>query len=70
MLKAGATLVTLAFLAGCGGDQDSGGLTADEQQRLENIAARLDEENESVREQIEGDGNIAVETEINAVAPE
>ena len=44
MRRMGLALLALAALAGCGGDDDGpGGLTADEQSRLENIAARLDE---------------------------
>ena len=46
--------LSLAFLAGCGGgNEDAGGLTADERQRLENIADRLDEENAEVRDLVE-----------------
>ena len=58
MKRIGLTLLALALLAGCGGDEEgAGGLSADEQQRLENIAARLDEESGAVRESLQADGN-------------
>ena len=45
MRRVGTTLLAIAALTGCGGSNEgAGGLTADEEQRLENIAARLDEE--------------------------
>ena len=47
-------LSTLLLLAGCGGgEEEAGGLSADERQRLENIADRLDEESAEVRELLE-----------------
>lgn len=51
--KSLASIGLLLAIAGCGGPEDAGGLTADERQRLENIAARLDEENAEVRELLE-----------------
>ena len=56
MKKFGLALFSLVFVAGCGGGEEAGGLTADERQRLENIADRLDEENAEVREILEDNG--------------
>ena len=44
MRKIGFAMLALGFIAGCGGEDDEGTLTADERQRLENIAERLDNE--------------------------
>ena len=49
-----ALTLALLLLAACGGgDEEAGGLTADERQRLENIADRLDEESAEVRDLLE-----------------
>ncbi len=49
-------LPVLALLASCGGsEEEAGGLTVDERQRLENIADRLDEDSREVRELLEAD---------------
>jgi hypothetical protein len=53
MIKASLVLFGLCLLAACGETEETGGLTADERQRLENIAKRLDEENAEVRELLE-----------------
>ena len=54
MKKTCLALLGLVLTAGCGGGEDeAGGLTADERQRLENIADRLDEESAEVRELLE-----------------
>lgn len=44
MSKIGFAMLALGLIAGCGGGEDEGALTADERQRLENIAERLDNE--------------------------
>jgi hypothetical protein len=45
MKRTGFCLLLLSALAACGGDDEgAGGLTADEERRLENIADRLDED--------------------------
>ena len=56
MKKIGLALLMLVPVAGCGGGEEAGGLTADERQRLENIADRLDEENAEVREILDDNG--------------
>ena len=56
MKNIGLALLMLMPLAGCGGGEEAGGLTADERQRLENIADRLDEENAEVREILDENG--------------
>ena len=56
MKKFGLALFMLISVAGCGGGEEAGGLTADERQRLENIADRLDEENAEVRDILEDNG--------------
>ena len=54
MKKISLLLLGFVMIAGCGGgDDEAGGLTADERQRLENIADRLDEESAEVRELLE-----------------
>ena len=54
MKKISLLLLGFVLIAGCGGgDDEAGGLTADERQRLENIADRLDEESAEVRELLE-----------------
>jgi hypothetical protein len=44
MRKIGFAILALGLLGGCGAEEDEGVLTADERQRLENIADRLDKE--------------------------
>ena len=44
MRRIGFAILALGLIAGCGGEEDEGVLTADERQRLENIADRLDKE--------------------------
>lgn len=57
MRKAGVAVLTALTLAACGGGEPKeGGLTADEEQQLNDAAAMLDEpEDEASGEQADGD---------------
>ena len=66
MRKVGLAAIAVFALAGCGdGGEGAGGLTADEEQRLENIAARLDEEAFDLNLVLDN----AQEAEVNSVQP-
>ncbi len=53
-MKTFTSLIIALFLAACGGgEEEAGGLSADERQRLENIADRLDAESAEVRDILE-----------------
>jgi hypothetical protein len=70
MRKIGLVLPALALLASCGGpEEDASGLTADERQRLENIAERLDEDSREVREMLEADAAVPEENESAGPGP-
>ena len=55
MVKQVAMLAALLLVSGCGEEAEVGGLAADERERLENIADRLDAESADVRELLEAD---------------
>ena len=72
-------LAGLALLAGCGSDEGSGGLTAEEERQLDNAAQMLDDNmidvspdslvaNEAELEAMEAEANLAENAAANAVA--